>query len=370
MSNIEILNKGGLSWNIFVRIKDAALDVKGVVFGGAVRDLIIHNHTASNFYEKVGKGLFNESDYNDFYIDPETRDRFILPQDIDIAFYSKTDLRKFKDELSRSGFVVLHESTPRCPSHYFASFPEGWLHSKWVVSLKLPKLLMNHTRTSDIPTYEVDVIFPDPTMSVVVNHRMLPPFGMADFECNALAIVKAHGQEMITIDNKCLTVIGSSGLSRHITVDRIIKDIIDKKATFIGGDGMTHRIRKMIYKNYSIQTDTISVAYKSQDGSPSQTNVASSDDGKGDLCLICFDDITTDFVGLKCCKGKYHPKCLKQVVDLCDTCPQCRTSFYAGSRDKHMLSSLTEIFGTPASSDIKATATALQGLSVTNATAF
>ena len=346
MSNIKILNKGGLSWNIFLRIKDAALDMRGVVFGGAVRDLIIHNHAASSFYDKVGKGLYNDSDYNDFYVDPETRDRFILPQDIDVVFYSKTDLRKFKETLARSGFVIINESTPHSPSYYFANFPEGWLHSKWVVTIKLHELLVNHTRTADIPTYEVDVIFPDPTTSVVVNHNMLPPFGVADFECNALAIVKVHGQEMFTIDNKFLSVLGSSGLSRQVTIERITKDIIAKKAIFIGCDGMENRIRKMIYRNYAIQTDIINVSYSPQElpSFPPPMVVKSEDDTKADVCLICFDEVKSDYVGLKCCKGKYHPKCLKQVIEIFDTCPQCRSNYYAGARDKHFLSSLIGTF--------------------------
>lgn len=358
--SIKILNKGGLSWSMFLKIKDAALDTNGVIFGGAVRDQISHNAAADTFYEKVAAGLYEESQYNDYFIDPETRDRFILPQDIDAVFYSKSDLKKFKEALKRNDLFVVNETTPSVPSRYFSAFPDGWLHSKWTVRIKMPRILCSYTYLSDIPTYDVDVLFPDPSTSVVVNNRMLPPFGVPDFECNSLAIVKPHGQEIITIDNKCLSYAGTSGLSRHAMVERIIKDIINKQARFIGNGTMDYRIRKMMYKNFTVSSTLVHVHCSDVGRVPlpitsaadtpinnTATDKESQDDDGKDLCLICLEDVNDDFVGIGCCKGKYHPGCLKEVVNMCDVCPQCRSGFYADACDKHLLTSLANLFLNP-----------------------
>lgn len=357
MSSIRIVNRGGLSWNIFNRIKEAAFDAQGVLFGGAVRDTIAHNHAASLFYEKVEKGLYDETQYNDIFIDRETHDRFILPSDIDITFYAKSDLKKFKESLIRTGFIVTYESEASSPSDYFKNFPEGWLHSKWLVSVKMPKMLLTYTNVADIPSYNVDVIYPDPTKSVMVNRNMLPPFGIADFECNALVLTKIHGQETFLIDNKFLTSVGNSALSRQKTIDKIIDDIIHKKATFIGSNDMKHRVRKMIYRNYAIQSNSVHVTYTTPQKTISSFLTAQpsacpcsakAEEDDASICIICLQDNKEDFVQLKCCKQRrYHPQCLRKTMDFFNHCPNCRKEFFANPCDKFLLGELADFFDDP-----------------------
>lgn len=360
--SFKVSNMGGMSWNMFIHIKDCAINNDGVVFGGAVRDLILHNTAAEAFYKKVADGLYSESDYTDVHKDKETLDRFILPQDVDVVFYSNQDVKKFKKALDKADLVVVNESHPACPKRYFSTFPEGWLHSKWTLRIKLPLMVRNYTRAFDIPTYEVDVIFPDPSTTVMVNTNMLPPFGVVDFECNALVIQKKRNAEDFDIDNKFLTYIGSSALNRQMTKQRIISDIINKQAKFVGTADMDYRIRKMLDKGFTVTSNLIKVSTEEMNSNKSSphapadigsdnTMVEEDNDIESgdnlDLCLICFENVCGDYVSMPCCKGKYHPGCLKEVITNCDTCPQCRAEFYADSSDQHLLTALVGLFADP-----------------------
>ena len=60
------------------RIMNVIIQHGGAVFGGAVRDVILHSYHAAQFYEKYDPLL-----YNDPKVAPELRERFLVPKDID-----------------------------------------------------------------------------------------------------------------------------------------------------------------------------------------------------------------------------------------------------------------------------------------------
>jgi len=73
------------------------------IFGGAVRDLLLHSRAASKFYHLCANSKINNKDYDNQEILPELSDRFLLPKDIDI-FLKKTQFERFKKYLYKRGF--------------------------------------------------------------------------------------------------------------------------------------------------------------------------------------------------------------------------------------------------------------------------
>jgi len=83
-----------IEWRNYSKIRDALLDMGGVIFGGAVRDEILHNMCAKKFYEEQqqyykhhpdGKNK-KEYEYDNRSISRNTIDRLIIPNDIDVMF--------------------------------------------------------------------------------------------------------------------------------------------------------------------------------------------------------------------------------------------------------------------------------------------
>ena len=69
-----------------------------IIFGGAVRDLILHNYAAREFYK-----LSTLDKYDDPTIHPELSDRFLIPSDIDM-FITYDQHNAFKSYLYKRGF--------------------------------------------------------------------------------------------------------------------------------------------------------------------------------------------------------------------------------------------------------------------------
>jgi hypothetical protein len=74
-----------------------------VIFGGAVRDLVLHDHNASKFYD-----LSTRDKYDDATVHPELSDRFLVPTDIDF-FMRRAHYDKFKSYIYRRGFYYAEE---------------------------------------------------------------------------------------------------------------------------------------------------------------------------------------------------------------------------------------------------------------------
>ena len=95
----EILDKGTeshITWLLITcLIRNLIKRFDAIVFGGAVRDSILHSHASREFYK-----LSTRDKYDDPTIHPELSDRFLLPTDIDI-FITYHDHYNFKLYLYR-----------------------------------------------------------------------------------------------------------------------------------------------------------------------------------------------------------------------------------------------------------------------------
>jgi hypothetical protein len=82
-------------WASFNAVRKIILKEGGIIFGGAVRDLIYHNFQASEFYKEQDAYLKKNPTqdisttfmYEDTNASPTTLGRFLVPSDIDVIIY-------------------------------------------------------------------------------------------------------------------------------------------------------------------------------------------------------------------------------------------------------------------------------------------
>jgi len=98
----EILDKGTeshITWLLMsCLMRNVIKRFDAIVFGGAVRDSILHGYASREFYK-----LSTLDKYDDPTIHPELSDRFLLPTDIDM-FITYQDHYNFKLYLYKRGF--------------------------------------------------------------------------------------------------------------------------------------------------------------------------------------------------------------------------------------------------------------------------
>ena len=121
-------------WRMYTTIRNKLLNTGAIIFGGAVRDEIIHNMNAGQFYKEQNEyykkypnePLKNTFDYNNVKISPHTIDRLLIPTDIDcfifieqldelIKYFNRcfkthikreTDLAYFKEDLEQNMYKL------------------------------------------------------------------------------------------------------------------------------------------------------------------------------------------------------------------------------------------------------------------------
>lgn len=310
IKRLEIVNYGAFRWRAISAIKAIVLEAGGFIFGGFVRDLIRHDKAASAYYERLGREHTNEyiaANYDNTLCDAQSLDRLIVPRDMDIMMYNKSTLELLKIKLNNSEDFSISFCTEF--DGYMPMPLKNCSHHKLIVTCKISKLL--HAYLSREPAFELDIIVleDNQTSDGLDLLSRLPPFGDSDFECNKLVLCQTHGQEIITMDNR-----GKVGAIKHNDdIQRIIKDIIAKRAVFTHSCVCEYRIKKMLDKGFSVESQNIMAVLK-----PSIAH---------NVCTICHDEIEGLHVKRKCCSAAYHGKCLDNVLELCKTCPQCRATF-------------------------------------------
>ena len=101
--------------NAHSMITNIAIDNDGVLFGGAVRDLIISHHYSAlyNNYLRTKKERYNRKKFWDTNEHPETAARTLVADDLDIYFEDTTKSSKFIDDLysicHKEGFEIEKE---------------------------------------------------------------------------------------------------------------------------------------------------------------------------------------------------------------------------------------------------------------------
>jgi len=302
----------------------------GHIFGGYVRDKLLHDSHAQKFYKKHGGE--SASLYSDKTCSPEFSGRFVCPTDID-CYMKKTCLDKViqnlkdakmnvkehfdRDPVSylpnlnisrgsmrhyRLGVSVFHQNIIREIS--FAI--HDCLHSSAsrLLGGQITTFLENLHRenTQGLPK-QYAPIYIDVFCPVIEEDfdTYEAPFSNIDFECNGL-IYTAQGIRL----SKSVFSEGEPSpidmpLNAFQKMAKIIDDIDNRVATVVNLQVSIRRIRKMIHKDWNISGKEFIIV--------DIRNVATDDLRH---CLICHENFlpTNPAYKMPCCNASFHLGCL------------------------------------------------------------
>lgn len=279
------MDTGKLKWKMMRVVADIAISSGGAVFGGYLRDGIVHNNAADEFYRTR-----NPSDvYEDLSVAPELSSRrMLVPKDIDV-FFQDCHLVDFLDRMAKADFNVKKIFTRT--SDYLGRMPTGMpddvSHSSFSVQIAVPFVLKNFIDVKTMPSFSVDVIHS-------TNPDSLTHFNI-DFECNGL-VMTANG---LFLSPLC-TIGIKDGLKKYEELTRIINDIKMNRARACLRNIEPNRLRSMIKKGWQIEI-----------GESVVTTFGQPYDGH---CIICHEGVGTKSVKLKCCDARYHAGCLHRAI--------------------------------------------------------
>ena len=113
-----MISKNSAKWKIFKELENIIHSSGLYIFGGYVRDKILHDYAARNFYTKYHEMKKNKSNmfseeflsYEDEKFLPEYKERTLLPKDID-TFGLEDSYAKLLLKLSEHDFNVLEKKS-------------------------------------------------------------------------------------------------------------------------------------------------------------------------------------------------------------------------------------------------------------------
>lgn len=148
-------------------------DLGGVIFGGFVRDKMIHDHFATKYYENPNNSNNFDASYSDPSWDPETVHRLLVPKDIDVWIQSNPD--RFIRKIENLGYEVQKRFNRTL--YGFSDVDHCSVLVKWRGS---GPVLGNRLRV------QVDII----STSSHVAESFGAPFGKCDLSCNGFIMTK------------------------------------------------------------------------------------------------------------------------------------------------------------------------------------
>jgi hypothetical protein len=292
---------------MFLDLETIIKNTNGTIFGGYVRDKIIHDKYAQDFY-RANLEAHHTLQYDNSDHDPSSWPwRTHIPQDIDVVF-SNINFQKFMVLLDQSGYLVKIIYTRPANKYLMINDNIGdILHTKIAVILKVHRLIYSYTTVaSQLPSVLIDVLHKDDISSDNI------PYGRVDFECNSLIITPAG-----TIDYmipKC------DPFLKYQKLSRIIENIVQRIAIPVNPEHF--RIMKILKRGFTIQDRFVTI----------KSNIDSREyEGH---CVICCDEFKgTDYNIVKnsCCDASYHIACYKKSCRVATTsynnivdCVMCR----------------------------------------------
>lgn len=259
---------------MIIGIRKIAVDTGAIVFGGAIRDEIIRDHHAKQFYQKGGMA----KEYLDPKVFPDHIGRLIVPRDLDLYFGTESLYTEFCNRIQRQGFRVFNDP-----------------HTKPIYNIPGVKkmTLMIHKVVGKTFTFHGIGI----TLKVdcVINNgaNMEPPFRHLDFWCNSLV----EDRSGIRLSRNTGTPVDHmNAVQKAISFSDIMSQIIGMRANgvFNWFDGIdsddidcnhlireaTFRICKMTNKGFNVNCKSIKKDYV--------------DEGDDKICVICQENISGD----------------------------------------------------------------------------
>lgn len=308
-------SQGRLLYNFHVNVANVILEY-GVIFGGYVRDTLLHNHHAEAFYTKVGDEDVVDINalYEDQLVHKDNIDRLLLPEDID-CFMTSAKMEKmvsfFTNSSSRFKLVMRRDTV--CGQHnskYFTNMRGAPL------GLTVTHLVLGLVHN---PIYEGQLPYEFRTAKVYIDilhapslEGKEPPFGDMDFECNCL-VMDSFGN--IRLSGRYAGIMGLQGyaLNQHQKLCQVVDDVMKRVAVPVTASSFD-RTSKMATKGWKIKEAGLNIVIIDED----------------DTCPICFDGGKEQLrIKADCCKSTYHPHCFAKFVTFNSgqplSCPTCRS---------------------------------------------
>lgn len=321
-------------WKMMSKIKDIILDNDGMIFGGFVRDSILHDHFAQEFYrlaeeaEEEDHGNVCFGDYCEPCVLPETWERTTVPSDIDF-YIPEQKLEEFKKSLVENRFRI-NSKFVRDPRTYFQNFDNKkdntMRHHRLYISPDLKSVkeeLANlFIDVSAIKQMLGNMRLPFIKLDIITSSKNItePFFSPVDFECNALYLTK-HGISMAE------SLSGFDIVEKTRKIINICDDITKKQTKLVNAQGF--RTRKLVEKGWTIYDNNITTIM---------------DDSYEGYCIICHDSVEELHIKSQCCDCRFHPNCLAKsiIYGNMKNCVMCKQNCNLSSKHLDMLHDFPE----------------------------
>ena len=269
-----------------------------VIFGGAVRDTLLHSHAAGKFYFLCANTKVKIKDYDNPDIHPELSDRFLIPKDIDF-FMNYSKLQTFKKYLYKRGFYFNEQK------HMDLSYVNINLHNGEYTLMKAEIIYFDKLNKKSYPIL-LDIILSN--QAKIVIPQMDP-----DFNVNKL----------IMSDK------GIISTSTEWTFDQI-KECIHKKEAICNSTASHTRYEKMKAKGWKVTMNYSTFIFKLRTNEEEES------------CVICLDTLKVGELEVlpKDCKCKYSycksclpytlksTQCLMCKKNMCSHKKECDIKMY------------------------------------------
>lgn len=226
-------------WKNLLKVLQIILICKGTVFGGFVRDRIMHDYHAKLFFEKAKKQGIKGSKrlvkaYNDPLVIPEHADRLVIPADMD-CFILTEEFEVLKKAMLTFGYKMKRVSAFEARKDAYVLNSPDIKIKKFVIcpDISIPAIRRLIGDSLDI---KIDIILSEEYKE--------PPFNNVDFECNAL-VMTPDGDIRVSQN------LGyEDPLSKIEALNRIIADIAARRAVVV--EHKRSRVEKMTRKMWDI----------------------------------------------------------------------------------------------------------------------
>jgi hypothetical protein len=294
-------NKNYAKWRLMKQIEQTLRDFQAQIFGGYVRDSIIHDHYATLFYETAD---VDTTQYANVKYLPQTSKRTLIPNDID-CFMLTSQIPSFKQALENK---LLHVIDQGCydANFYFKDIPPHLKHTKLKVTFAINTIVRP---VIDPAKYAINI-------DIIHSHigNLEPPFGCVDFECNSLVLMPSNDYHI----SKFLSS-GMSPMDKLKRTQEIVSNIIKKETKLIYPNVSNHRICHMLQKGWKITSSNIEIV--------DPTHSPNMEEHKNETCFVCLEAFTErTYAKFLCCNARMHGKCLHDLFKktFLDKCPMCR----------------------------------------------
>lgn len=318
-----------IQWKMILDIEKILLGSGLYIFGGYVRDKILHIHHANMFYEKTCKSqefLNNiQTKYSDKTYLPEHNDRSLIPTDID-CFGTNVDIYTLIETFRKSEYILNVKKTKPAKfylqSHQRSPNIQHVFHTKIAVKFNIPKLLLEMI-DADYFIVNLDLLHTTSTTFSMFDFMT----SNYDFDCNSLVITPDSEYKLSSCLGKNLNA--DEKLEKITKIIANIKNKVAKTLPYM--EPPIYRLIKMIKKGWQIKTNYLEFI---------------NNDKYDGHCLICHGDFENKDLQVKDhnCDARFHLKCFEKMINFgnyTNMCPMCKNDCYVSQTENLLIKILS-----------------------------